>query len=282
MNKYVKLYGRKIDYYASLEDPKKSVLVFEELKKYQNIDGGFGHGLEIDIQAPISNMPSTDVAIKYINKLPPSNELELMIDGMIRYYEAMFNPEEHRWYMVEQEVDQYPRAIWWNYEGRTSFGVLNPTPEILGFLYLHKDKVKTINLENEISLMVERIKQQLSLSKGFHDVLSVLRFYRDVPYIRHDIYDVLYRKTQEFLKNQEGDYYLRAHQVALISSEFVLEDQLKKDIEKLKEELEKNGYIMCPWQWYQYEEDFKRVKPYWNAFLTTEAMEAINKYEEEN
>lgn len=282
MNTYIKTHGRKIDYYASLDDSEKSNLLLDELRTYQNLDGGFGHGLEIDIQAPISNMPSTDVATKYINKLPSSDQVELMIEGIIQYYETMFDKEEHRWYMVEQEVNQYPRAIWWNYEARTSFGVLNPTPEILGFLYLHQDKVKTIDLDNEISLMVNRINQLLTSSKGFHDVLSVLRFYRDIPHARHEIHDVLYEKTQEFLINQEDKYHLRAYQVAAIVPEFVSKEQLKEDIIKLKNELDDKGYIECTWNWFQYEDDFKKVKPYWNAFLTAEAIEAINKFEEEN
>lgn len=282
MNEYVKTYGRKLDYYALLDDGEKSNLMLEELKTYQNIDGGFGHGLELDIQAPISNIPSTDVAIKYIKKINSSSEVDLVIDGMIHYFESMFYKEEHRWYMVEKEVDQYPRAIWWNYEARSSFGLLNSTPEILGFLYLHQTKVKTIDLDREIALMVERISQLLPLSKGFHDVLSVLRFYRDIPYIRQDIFDVLYNKTQDFLINKEGDYHLRAHQVALIASEFVLEEQLKEDIDKLKVELKNNGYISCTWEWFQYHDEFKKVKPLWNAFLTREAIEVINKFEEES
>jgi hypothetical protein len=279
MNTYIEKHGRKLDYYALIDDSNKSELLLKELQTYQNEDGGFGHGLEIDIQAPVSNMPSTDVALKYIQLIEPSHELDLMISNIVSYYESMFYEKEHRWYMVEKEVDQFPRAIWWNYESRSSFGLLNPTPEILGFLYQHKEKLKKINIENEIESMVMTVNTQLSASKGFHDVLSVLRFYRDVPYIRENIYKVLFHKTQEFLNDTKEDYHLRAHQVALISKEFVSDDFLQKDIQKLKRELKQNGYIKCTWQWYQYPKVFEKVKPIWNAFLTSEALQAIGKFD---
>ncbi len=112
MNTYIEKHGRKLDYYALIDDSNKSELLLKELQTYQNEDGGFGHGLEIDIQAPVSNMPSTDVALKYIQLIESSHELDLMISNIVSYYETMFYENEHRWYMVEKEVDQFPRAIW--------------------------------------------------------------------------------------------------------------------------------------------------------------------------
>ncbi len=129
--------------------------------------------------------------------------------------------------------------------------------------------------------MVTTINNQLSASKGFHDVLSVLRFYRDIPYVRKNIFEVLFKKTQSFLNDTEEDYHLRAHQVALISKEFVSEELLRKDINKLKEEIVQNGFIKCTWQWYQYPEVFEKVMPEWNGFLTSEALRAINQFDAE-
>jgi len=271
MNDYVKKYGRVLDYLALLNNPRTSSKMCEELKTYQNIDGGFGHGLEIDIQA--------DVAIQYIKNINPSKKLEEMIVGMIHYYETMFDYSNHQWHMVEKEIESYPHAIWCNYDARSSFGLLNPTPEILAFLYLHQGQVKTINLTDEIALMVSRIIELLPQSKSFHDVLSVLRFYRDIPYIQQDIVNVLREKTQEFIANQEGNYYLRAHQVALIVEGFVSKEQWLDDINMLKEQLQNDGFIECPWEWFQYPEEFEKVKPLWNAFLTRQAIEAIVQFE---
>lgn len=277
MNNYIKKHGRMLEHY--LMEETNAYKLYDELLKYQNEDGGFGHGLELDIQAPISNIPSTDVAISYLSKLDPSPKKNAMIERIIQYYESTFDHEHHRWFMVEIEVDNYPRAIWWNYDARESFGLLNPTPEILGFLYRHQDKVTKINLEQEIMNMVNKINLDLPKSTGFHDVLSILRMYRDIPKIRTEIFDVLFDKTREFLTDNKSDYHLRAHQVAMISMDFVTNAQLRDDIDLLKDEIANKGYIECQWSWFQYNDEFAKIKPYWNAFLTREAIEAIDKFD---
>lgn len=282
MNEYIKKHGRTLDLLLLQDRPDKDQRILEELMKYQNMDGGFGHGLELDLQTPISNIPSTNIACQYLERVGFSEEKKAMIAAILTYYQATFYEGDKRWHMVEKEIDKYPRAVWWNYENRDAFSVLNPTPEILGFLYQHQDQVTTINLEQEIERMVSRIHQYFPTSKSFHELLSILYFYQRIPYIRKDLEQILQSKIQEFLTQTEEDYHLRAHQVFLIAPSMVEQDLLTKDIEELKYELSSKGYIACSWQWFQYNETFEEIKALWNAYLTRQAIEAIQKFEEEN
>jgi len=281
MNAYIKKYGRTLDYYAHLLDLHQDIDLIDALRKFQNIDGGFGHGLELDIQAPISNIPSTNLAISYLDSMKDSKEREEMIKAMVAYYQTMYYENDHRWHMVEKETDAYPHAIWWNYESRDAFTSLNPTPEILGFLYKNQSYLSSFDLEQDIELMVKRIKEQLPFSKSFHEVLSILRFYRDIPYIQEDIDEVLRLKITEFILEKEG-YRLRPHQVFLLNEQMIDQAVLREDIQALKKEIDEKGYIECTWQWFQHEETFEKIKPMWNAFLTRQAIQAKIKYEEEN
>ena len=281
MNKYVKKYGRRLDFLPLIDHPNKDQRILQELRTYQNLDGGFGHGLELDIQAPISNIPSTNIAVQYLEHIKDCEDKHTMIEAMVTYYQAMFYENDKRWHMVEQDIDDYPRAIWWNYDARDSFSVLNPTPEILGFLYQHQEYVSTIDLDQEIERMVKRILDLLPKSKSFHDILSISYFYERVPYIRNEIHPLVELKVKEFLSQTEEDYHLRAHQVYLISPSMVKREQLIEDLEALDKELTKHGYIFCRWQWFQYPDTFEEIRPLWNAYLTRQAIEAIEKFEEE-
>ena len=77
----VKEKGRLIDYYLiqNLFNCNQSEII-EELKSYQNPDGGFGHGLEPDVTLPESSVVCTDEAVEVLNSI---DQLSLKI-GLIK------------------------------------------------------------------------------------------------------------------------------------------------------------------------------------------------------
>ena len=85
------------------------------LMPYKNPDGGWGHGLEHDIKAPLSNplMLEFLLAVMRDTSLPPGSILEgtpAWLDSIQGEDGSLANP---------QGLGEYPRAQWWE-EGQTA------------------------------------------------------------------------------------------------------------------------------------------------------------------
>ena len=88
--------------------------VLEELKKYQNEDGGFGHGLEPDFLLPLSSPMATTIAFQILNSLDYIDEK--MVKKSVNYLDRTFDKDRMGWWSVPPEVNDYPHAPWWNYD----------------------------------------------------------------------------------------------------------------------------------------------------------------------
>ena len=147
--------GRMIDYYlvkGLLENTDKDII--NELMKYQNKDFGFGKSLEPDVRLPDSSVVCTNMAVQIIDQIREQSLTEKLREKIVAYYESVYIEELGRWRMVDEKVDSYPRAIWWNYESVDSFTYGNPNPEIIGFLYQNMKYLKKININKELKKKV--------------------------------------------------------------------------------------------------------------------------------
>ena len=120
--------------------------IINELMKYQNKDFGFGKSLEPDVRLPDSSVVCTNMAVQIIDQIREQSLTEKLREKIVAYYESVYIEELGRWRMVDEKVDSYPRAIWWNYESVDSFTYGNPNPEIIGFLYQNMKYLKKINI----------------------------------------------------------------------------------------------------------------------------------------
>lgn len=117
--------------------------VLEALAPFQNTDGGFAHGIEPDIRTPVSSAIATSTAFGILRsiKAPATSPI---VQKAITYYLETFDQEKKVWEIVPPEVDDSPRAFWWEYAGtKESFGhfLHNPRAAILGHLYAYADLV---------------------------------------------------------------------------------------------------------------------------------------------
>jgi hypothetical protein len=275
----IKEKGRLIDYYAleNLFEYKQTDLL-EELKKYQNPDGGFGHGLEPDTMLPSSSVVCTDEAIHYLNELEDTKSKERIISDIVSYYESTYNQKKEAWELVPKDVDNYPHAVWWDYSGVDEFTYGNPNPQIIGFLYSNRDLLKSIDIEYQVNKVVNYIKTDFLKESKKHNLLSCLIFYTYMPQnIQEEIYDILQEAVDNelYLDNWEN-YSLQPYEILLIDPLFLEkhQDLLKKNIEYCFDKLS-HGLIQPNWQWYQYEEDFNNIKNHWAGRLTFHVIKAI-------
>jgi|AntAceMinimDraft_17_1070374.scaffolds.fasta_scaffold05920_3 hypothetical protein len=275
----IKSKGRLIDYYllSNLFENKQIDLI-EELKKYQNPDGGFGHGLEPDTMLPSSSVVCTNEAINLLNELEDSKSKEKIVEGIVSYFESNYIIEKEGWELVPPDVDNYPHAIWWNYSGVNDFTYGNPNPQITGFLYNNSHYLKSINIENQIKKVIEYIESDFEKEAKKHNILSCLIFYTYMPQdIQEKIYNIIQTAVDNELElaNWE-EYSLQPYEILLINPLFLEkhQDLLEDNIEYCSEQLSK-GLVQPNWEWHQYNDAFDKIKSHWAGRLTFNVVKAI-------
>ncbi len=128
----------KWDYLFNNGSKDKIVL---EMLKYQNDDGGFGHGFEADILSPLSgSIPSAEaIFMAYDYEL---NCQENWFQNLLKYFENTFQNSPSFWENVPRGFEDHPHAPWWVYSPDTKFSP-NPCAIIASALILYgTDKQK--------------------------------------------------------------------------------------------------------------------------------------------
>lgn len=157
--------------------------VFAALWQYQNADGGCGHALDPDLRAAESSALCTSIAFQVVRATREEAGEEL-VAAAIAYFLQTLDQAEGHWRIIPRSAERSPRAPWWNQTGREdtfdSFS-LNPTAEILGYLYDYRDRVPA----HILSLVAGRVISHLSGQKDIrmHDLLCCLRLLQtqDLP-----------------------------------------------------------------------------------------------------
>ncbi len=122
--------------------------LLEELLKYQNEDGGFGHGLEPDFWNPNSSPIQTWTAMTLLRKIDFHVD-DSRIIKMFSYLEKTLDMETLTWPSVIPSNDDYPHAPWWKYKQEDAS--YNPTASIAGFVLKYANPVSNLfRLSNKI------------------------------------------------------------------------------------------------------------------------------------
>jgi len=247
------------------------------LTQYQNTDGGFGHGIEADIQMPFSNIASTNVAISILEDITNEEMKQPMIQDIVGYLESVYNKETMSFEMVPPMIEEYPHAVWWNYDQLSSFTFGNPNPEVAGFLWTYRQYVTTLDLYKFIDKVMNYIQTTWKTEASMHSLLSILRFYKRIDLERQlrivtDIQEIV-EQLVEFNPKAWDDYVLEPYKIARIAPSFLQlhKDELEENIALYERKLAVD-LIHPNWQWYQFEDIFENVKEGWTALLTYEVL----------
>ncbi len=159
----------------------KSVLI--ELRKFQNDDGGFGHGIEPDVRMPFSSPFSGTLAFQVSRELELAGDDPLIRDG-IGYFVNTFDRSIGGWDPVGPRGDEYPHAPWWDYQPvgdqLNSLKRSNPGAEIAGYLHLYSHLVDQAFLD-EVTTMVIDSFDALPDDMGFHAMMCFVRMAEMAP-----------------------------------------------------------------------------------------------------
>lgn len=257
--------------------------ILTELKKYQNADGGFGNSLEPDVRMPNSSVLATTMAIKVLHEVRDKSLKIKLIEEIVHYLETQYDDKRKGFYMVTKEVNNYPRALWWNFEDiEKNFPFGNPDPEIIGFLYKYRKFLKKLNISRLVNSVVSFVHSKEFINSGFHTLISTLYFYKrvddDVKNLIHDHLHQLASKEIMDGLNHWDEYSLEPYKVYSVEPHFVSPhlDLLALNLNKKLEQV-KNLSIIPNWEWYQFEDVFNKVKKEWVGYMYFDILKAFRR-----
>lgn len=115
--------------------------VIAELARFQTPEGGFGRALEPDVRGPAASAIATSIGFQYLRGIDAVAGTALA-QGAIAYLLATLDRQTWVWPAVDERVGEGPHAPWWAPNlARVRGYVLNPTAELLGYLYDHQADV---------------------------------------------------------------------------------------------------------------------------------------------
>jgi hypothetical protein len=283
----IKEKGKQIDVLLiqNLFEDKQEEIV-EELKKYQNDDFGFGHGLEPDIRMPNSSVAATNHGIDVLEHVKDPAIKEELVKELVAYLEAAYDESLNRFIMVTEHVEDYPHAIWWSYKDILSnFPFGNPDPEVIGFLYQNRKHLKKLNINKLINSVIDYVNSERFMSAGMHHILSMSRFYKRVDkdvrnLIKDRLVTVIDRELEKDL-DKWNEYVLEPYKIYIISPELCVNQgvNLKANLMGIFNKIGSLS-IEIPWQWYRDEDVFEKVKDDWLGYLYFNMIRALRLHRE--
>ena len=267
--------------------PKEDILI--ELKKFQNVDGGFGNALEPDLRASESSALCTLFALDILVDLEVSSD-ELMIEKSINYLMRTYDKKDHIWRLIPETTDTSPHAPWWNQDGLDNrFGnfLANPRVHICGHLF-HYQELTPQDFRNDL---LKRVLAQMETLKGKVSGDKLICYLRlancnNLPFNEKKR---IHRKIREIIpasvetdSGKWDEYCLKPywviespHSAFLDIIDQALNDNLDYEICNQ----DKDGSWKPFWSWEKtYPEYWSVAKQEWSAILTLNLIKILQKF----
>ena len=259
--------------------------IVDELSKFQNADGGFGHGLEPDFFNPNSSPIATNDAIitlYHANALDRDSDI---LKGIVKYLEShdSFDEDKKRWLFAIDSNKNYPHAIWWEKKG-DGISKFNPSISLAAFMVCYGKRTSLYEeiikegldfLENgeEISgddVNCYLLAYELLTSNSINDIVNLNTFKSLLcnaieNCICKDIskYGVEYVPMPSIIFAGRYLDFITPEIIPLITAE-------KDILDKLQNE---DGGFDITWKWYTpYHEEYEQARNWWRPRITIEKL----------
>ncbi len=264
--------------------------VVDELKKYQNPDGGFGHGLESDFMLPESSSTASTIAFQYLTEIDDLNAASKVILDGLKYFEDTFNKERNGWFAVPGEVNDYPHAEWWNFNLETQMTVIdfswgNPSAEIIGYLYKYRQYVNTLDVDTLVDYAFARLLEREEF-KSEHEIYCYLRLFNHLPQNkRSEIESKLMQAVRQLVVTDPVEWKNYTPQPVRFANHPDCEmfginsEEIAINLEYLIDQIERDHGIFPSWTWGQYEEAWQIARDHWTAKLTLDHLKILANFD---
>ena len=284
---WIRINGRQLEK-ARLENNINKIQV--ALKQFQNPDGGFGHAIEPDLRAPDSSVLGTSIAFQTLRSLSVRQFAPEVYLPAIKFLLNNYDSRQMAWRIIPKTAENYPQAPWWNQADREdSFSGfnLNPTAEILGYLFDFKEQVPDkliFSLSNQVMKVLKKLKEI-----EMHDFLCCMRL-SDSDHLddsfKQNILNELTRLLDSCVvmdPSKWGGYGLRPLQVADSPNSFFY-NKLKKSVEaNLDYEINTqdiSGTWLPTWTWKdKFPNSWEQAKKEWTGIITFEKLVILKRFQ---
>lgn len=257
-----------------------------ELEKYQNFDGGFGNGLEPDFLLPNSSPIASTIALDYLNHIDFEASKKI-IRKIINYLQNTYNKEINGWRAASIDLNLYPHAPWWHYEGDTcpvDRTWINPTFKVVAYLFKYREFVDKLDLNSLMKTCIDFIIKNEEIEEE-HDIYCIIDFYNNISPVYQE---VIREKVKALIKfkidTEESAWrnYVPMPINFIKNKNDLCYDEFEKDIEKNLDFLIKNlsadyGWNIN-WKWGQYFEAYEEAKKNWKGVLAIKNLTLLKEF----
>lgn len=276
---FLKTHARKLER-AMFEyefESGSSDAVLDAIKEYQNEDGGFGKAIEPDCRSNAPSPVGTTVALQYISQLNVG-ESHPLVKQATQYFLDTFHEEKMGWEFAPIELQDAPRAPWWDYQELTADKIkwANPGAEIVGYLHQFKGLVDPGFLTRITEFAIDCLNLHPDQME-MHDLLCYLRMAdrlseKDQERVFKKL-DRAVRSTVATNPNEWNRYCLLPLQVVdSPGSRFAAAfDQklIQQNLDFIIDTQTEDGSWQPAWSWGRFEEEWKdcrkRMEGYFNS-----------------
>ncbi len=263
--------------------------ILDSLEAFQNVDGGFGRGIEPDFKLIQSSPMATSIGLRYLSKIDNSNRAQNMIAKAVKYLETAYDSNRNGWYSVPSNVNNYPHAPWWEFRNDINMTVIdyswgNPTAELIGYLYKYKTYLKEIDIYSLLSYAIANLNKRTEFSSE-HEILCYIHMYNTIDEeYSSQIEDKIKLAVSQLVNINQAEwtnYVPTPLKFIEIGSKNFFEIEAKyidQNLDYLIDRFEEHGNILPTWQWDNYLEQWEIAKKEWTGILTLEALLALLKF----
>ncbi len=265
--------------------------VWEALAFYQNVDGGFGHGLEADCWNPASAPIQTWNAACILMDTRAPREHPL-VQGLLRYLDsgADFDESRRQWLNTVPSNNDHPHAIWWGYGENGSEFLYNPTAALAGFALLHAGK------DTPLCMKAHRIADEAvawfltDAAPGEQHVLGCFLMLREclrragevIPAGLDDALHAAVRKTICTDPEKWRTEYVCRPSMLLLDADNPFYEDVREAIDAecafLPETQGEDGAWPVAWQWWTNYPEFTVAENWWKSVIIIERMRFLTSF----
>ena len=283
---WLKSEGRGIDLaYTSWISGGSATVIVNELLKFQNNDGGFGHALEPDVRLSGSSVLATSVALQHASRLDLAAS-HPVVSGAMQYLSSSFDAATGLWKLVPDHVDDAPHAPWWG-PRKPGDGQLNPRAELLAYYWRWGSEgigEKTLDVLTSAVASLIPTSEELEM----HEILTIDRLVSEpgLPdHIREGIEATFRTAVVDRIGTDPSGWvgYGIAPLSIVKSPNHRLADELSSSIEIQLDQIEASqqvdGSWIPPWSWFgEYPETWPEAERDIRSFVTADNVGLLSRF----
>lgn len=263
--------------------------VFHTMSFYQNEDGGFGHAMESDFWNPNSTPIATQRATTWLFGLKELDPHHPMVQGILNYLDsgADFDEATGQWLNEVPSNNEFPHAIWWEWDGKKQAFGPNPTAPLAGFILAYADKNSALYQKGcEAAKRCYQYMLDNFPVTDMHNVMCLINLYQcctkngvtelfDMEKYRDCLLQMVNgsvcRDTEKWGKEYVA---LPSWFIGSPDSPFYAgnEELIKAECDLIKKQQLPDGSFNVPWTWCNDYKEFEVAKVWWKSEIILEKL----------